>query len=191
MSVAIIDLGLGNIASVQAVFQKLGVSHRRIKSPQEQTVQEPLVLPGQGRFGQVMTALRQQGWEPPLKRLLEDGTPFLGICIGMQVLYEDSEEDPGVAGLGLFSGHVQALDLPKTPVMGWARVHWQGVAFSDGDAYFVNSYAVDSGAQGVCAHVEAGRPFAAACGQKRLLATQFHPEKSSFWGQEVVRQWMG
>ncbi|MCB1043780.1 MAG: imidazole glycerol phosphate synthase subunit HisH [Acidobacteria bacterium] len=186
--IGIVDCGSGNIASVRLAFDRLGVP-TDIRTLPDVSDLQALVLPGQGRFGTVMNALTERGWDDVLKGWIEADRKFLGICVGMQVLFEGSEEDPGVSGLGMLTGTVKRLRAPKNPMMGWARVCWRDSIFSDGSAFFVNGYAVAK-SDVCCATTEYGEPFCCAVQRGHMFATQFHPEKSGKWGQEVLRQWI-
>jgi len=188
MSIGIIDPGSGNITSLCDAVARLGLDHRLLKTPELAGI-EQLVLPGQGRFGAVMANLRAGGWDRVLLNWALTGRPLLGICVGMQVLFEASEEDPGVAGLGIFSGEIRALDGPKRPMIGWARVAWHANAtpFVVGAAYFVNGYALGAHPLAI-AETRYESPFSAAVARERTIAFQFHPEKSGRWGQELLKQ---
>lgn len=160
---------------------------------------EGVVLPGVGAFGPTVEALRATGFDRAVKRFIDSGRPFLGICVGMQVLYDGSEESPGVPGLGVVEGVVRRLpSTVRVPQMQWNRLR---LAASDTDSvldglgdspwvYFVHSYAADV-TQNTIATSEYGREFSAAIAVDNISATQFHPEKSGPVGLQVLTNFVG
>jgi imidazole glycerol phosphate synthase glutamine amidotransferase subunit len=188
VTIGIVDPGSGNITSLCDAVARLGLECRVLKEPDLNQI-ERLILPGQGRFGAVMANLGAAGWDDALVDWARAGQPLVGICVGMQVLFESSEEDPGVAGLGLLPGEVRALDGPKRPMMGWGHVAWRRspLTVPDGSAYFVNGYAVAPGPATI-AVTHYASAFAAAVARDNIIAFQFHPEKSGRWGQELMKQ---
>lgn len=196
--IAIVDYGAGNVASVQKAFAHLGfeavLTHRRdvLQSASH------MVFPGQGHFGQAMRRLTDSGLDAVLRDVVERGTPFLGICLGLQLLFDASEEAPGVAGLGLLPGRCVRFDAAlRTPQIGWNRVltHRGGTAM-DGVPpasywYFVHSYhAVADRPDDVVATADYGGPFTAAVARDNLLAVQCHPEKSGDVGLAFLQSWL-
>lgn len=185
MAIGVIHPGSGNLTSLCDAFDRLERPYRVCQNPDDLNGIEILVLPGQGRFGPTVSYLRQNGWAAMLRQWLGEDRPFLGICVGMQVLFEASEEDPAVPGLGLFPGRLKRLDARPLPMMGWAEVNWQQPGWPPGMAYFVNSYVLPDSpfCLATTAH---GGGFCSAIRRGRCLAFQFHPEKSGPWGKEVL-----
>jgi len=186
MTIGIVYPDSGNITSVCDALDRLGRSYRVLREPDLDGIGQ-ILLPGQGRFGAVMAYFRDHGWVPALQSWAEAGKPILGICVGMQVLFDGSDEDPGVAGLGLISGQIIRLDAPKHPMIGWARVHWNRDGFAGGAAYFVNSYGLSTHPDTI-ATTTYGATFSVAVAQGSIIAFQFHPEKSGVWGKELLDQ---
>ena len=182
--IGIVDTGAGNLTSVRAALDRLGRAHATLAAPETAGV-SALVVPGQGRFGAVMDRLDASGWTPALRRWIGGGRPCLGICIGMQVLFERSAEDPGVRGLGVLAGGAERLAFPKRPMVGWAPVAWSEPGLADGDAYFVNSFGVRASDAAV-AETAYGERFVSAVRVGATVGVQFHPEKSGAWGQRVL-----
>jgi glutamine amidotransferase len=157
---------------------------------------EALVLPGVGSFGDSVNQLQKRGLFDPLRGWLETGKPFLGICLGYQLLFEQSEESPGVRGLGLLAGQVRRFVGPdiKVPQIGWNKVCWSAKTLNqyprlppDPFVYFVHSYyPVPADSAVVAGTTDYGGPFASAVASGNLLATQFHPEKSQAVGLTIL-----
>jgi len=193
--VTIIDYGSGNLRSVQKAVERLGFAARITDDPNIVAESERLVLPGVGAFGDAIAALEQRGLVAPIVAHVRADRPFLGICMGLQLLFERCSEGGRHAGLGLLPGEVTRFELPagiKIPHMGWNRVDWSGAAARFGPAgehyYFVHSYvARPTDASLVAATSDYGGPFCAAVARGRLLATQFHPEKSQAAGMALLR----
>ena len=184
MTVGIINPGSGNITSVCDSLGRLDFSFKVLEHPQLEGITQ-LLLPGQGRFGAVMRYLDGRQWTPVLRQWVADNKPLLGICAGMQVMFQSSDEDPGVEGLGFLPGRVRRLESPKQPMMGWARVHWSQGDYPEGAAYFVNSYVVME-SDAAIGHTTYGSKFVCAVARGALTAFQFHPEKSGTWGKELM-----
>jgi glutamine amidotransferase len=192
----IVDYGSGNLRSVQKAFEQVGVE--AVVGSDRQAIADAaaLVLPGVGAFGAAMRQLTERGLAGPLVERITAGVPFLGVCLGLQLLFERSEEDPGVSGLGLIPGDVRALPpTVKVPHIGWNQVEicrdsdlFEGIP--DKSAfYFVHSYAVvprsPSHVLGVTEYD--GITFVSAVAASNLAAVQFHPEKSSSLGLRFYR----
>jgi glutamine amidotransferase len=186
--IGIIDYGVGNIASVANAFEHLGYETRRCISPNEAESCERLILPGVGSFRSAMEALNSGGWVGAIKSAVDSGRPLLGICLGMQLLFECSEEHGHTQGLGLIPGDVILLRPPpplKVPHVGWNSLikvteHpvFNGVR-SNVDVYFVHSYhCVPKNKTNVVAHCILGDQFVAAVAHQNIFGVQFHPEKS-------------
>jgi imidazole glycerol-phosphate synthase subunit HisH len=193
--VAILDYGMGNLRSVEKAFEHVGVGVLRTADAEAAAAADGLVLPGVGAFPKAMGRVRELGFDRLIEARLGEGAPVLGICLGMQLLFERSSELGGGEGLGLMAGSVEPLDAPglKVPHMGWEPVRWQREsALTDGVAtetpfYFVHSLAVrpddEADVLGTAVH---GEPFAAAVERGLVSGLQFHPEKSSAAGLRVL-----
>ena len=191
--IAVLDYGIGNLRSAEKALQHVGADARLVDEPSEAAGAAGVVLPGVGNFGECMAALRASGLDVVAERAVAEGIPFLGICVGMQMMYEGSEESPGVAGLGILPGCIRLLpDGVKRPQMQWNRLDLtrpdSPVLSGLGDdawVYFVHSYAAPAG-EDVIATCDYGGPVVAAVGRERLWATQFHPEKSGASGLALL-----
>jgi imidazole glycerol-phosphate synthase subunit HisH len=195
MKTILIDYGAGNLRSVHKALHRAGLEANRSADPEEARKADALVLPGQGHFRQVMEAFLSSGFEPVLRAHLEAGKPFLGICVGLQLLMASSEEAPGVPGLGVLKGQVKRFNDPtvSVPQMGWNRFEIYGEppllrGLSEGYAYFANSYYVDFEGDSVPGAITRyGRTiFKSVLSQGHLHATQFHPEKSQRVGLRIL-----
>jgi len=190
--IAVLDYGIGNLRSAQKALEHVGADARLTVDAAEVAAADGVVLPGVGSFGPCLKALRDTGLEGPARDAIEAGTPFLGICIGMQMLYEGSEEDPTTPGMGVLEGRVRRLpDGVKRPQMQWNRLDRRADSpmFTGLDdpawVYFVHSYAPEASAD-VVATCDYGGPVVAAVERGPLWATQFHPEKSSSTGLRLL-----
>jgi glutamine amidotransferase len=191
--IAIVDYGIGNLGSVTKGFLAAGAETVLTGDPARLREAEALVLPGDGAFGATMDEIRKRGLVPVLREAAALGTPLLGICIGMQVLFEESEEHGRHEGLGLLPGRVRHLggDLP-VPHMGWNRLRRRRAhplleGLEDGAyVYFVHSYFCDAEDRVVIATTDYGRDFPAIVGRDHVLGVQFHPEKSQAVGLRMV-----
>lgn len=200
--IAIIDYGMGNLRSVQKGFEKVGADAVITADPKLVLEAEKIVLPGVGAFRDCMSNLEQGGFVEPILRVIAEGRPFLGICVGMQLLFEDSVEFGLYKGLGVIPGHV--LRFPegmkecdeelKVPHMGWNQINFKqqpyvynGVA--DGsNVYFVHSYYVKPDDQSVVATTtNYGIEFCSSICRDNIVATQFHPEKSQEIGLRMLK----
>jgi glutamine amidotransferase len=197
--IAVLDYGIGNLRSAQKGLEKVGAQARLVTDAAEVEGADGVVLPGVGAFGACMSALRESGLDKAAERAVADHTPFLAICVGMQLLYEGSDEDPAVAGLGILSGRIRRLpDGVKRPQMQWniLDVHrpddplLAGIG-QDAWVYFVHSYAAEDGGAELLATCDYGGPVVAAVGGDRLWATQFHPEKSGAVGLGILDRFVG
>lgn len=192
--VAVLDYGIGNLRSAQKSLERAGADARLTADPADVAAAAGVVLPGVGNFGRCAAELRARGVDLLAKEAAASGRPFLGICVGMQLLFEGSEESPGVAGLGILPGLVRALPPSvKRPQMQWNPISVvRPTPLLDGlDGawlYFVHSYAADLDAAGdhVTATCEYGGPVVAAVRWANVNATQFHPEKSGNAGRRLL-----
>jgi glutamine amidotransferase len=192
--IAVIDYGRGNLGSVDNAFGRLGMPAVVTQDPRVIADARALVLPGDGAFHDAMGNLQTLGLLDPLRAALDDGRPFLGICLGYQLLFTESEEFGQGKGLDVIPGVVRRFPSGlKVPHMGWNQVEHQGdLAIFDGipsgaDFYFVHSYypATIDGSWRV-ATCTYGVTFPAAVGRGPIFATQFHPEKSQRWGLRLL-----
>ena len=198
--VVILDYGAGNLRSVAKAFEHEGANAVLTDDPAVARRAERLVLPGQGHFGQCMTRLEEKGLGDAVREHVASGRPFLGICVGMQLLYEGSEEAPEVRGLGLLPGTVKRLrtDLPL-PHVGWNSVEFIRAAEADpllaGVAgpdpryfYHVHSYGVlEADGEDVLGRCTYDDAFASIVGRANVWGIQFHPEKSQEDGLRILR----
>ena len=190
--IAVLDYGIGNLRSAQKALERVGADAVLTDDPKVVESAAGVVLPGVGAFGRCMEALRDSGLEKPARDAIAADVPFLGICIGMQMLYAASDEDPGVPGIGAFPETIRRLpDGVKRPQMQWNVLQRTAPSrMLDGIddpvwAYFVHSYAPEL-SDDVVATCEYGGPIVAAVERGPLWATQFHPEKSAPAGLQVL-----
>lgn len=194
MTIAIVDYGRGNLGSVEKAFGRVGMRAVVTEDPRVVEGAEAVVLPGDGAFHDAMANLERLGLLAPLARALGDGRPFLGICLGYQLLFSTSEEFGQGRGLDVIPGMVVRFPTGrKVPHMGWNRVHHGGAlklfeGIPDGaHFYFVHSYyPVPSAPDLRAAWCDYGVRFAAAVERASIYATQFHPEKSQRWGLRLL-----
>ena len=190
----IVDSGVANLASIAGAFRRLGVTPVVSADPAVVRDAARLVVPGVGAFGTGMAALRSRGLDAVIRDHASRGTPILGICLGMQLLCEGSEETPGVTGLGIALGTCRRLPgHVRIPHLGWNTVSAdQGArVVTTGVAAFANSYALpDSPAGWTPAWTTHGVPFVAALERGALLACQFHPELSGAYGAALLERWL-
>jgi glutamine amidotransferase len=192
--IGIIDYDRGNLHSVSKALERLNYKARVLTQPTELPEARALILPGVGAFADAMAALGERGWLTPLREYAAAGRPFLGICLGMQVLFEVGEEHGEHAGLGILPGRVVHFPAGrKTPHMGWNSLHlrqdiplFTGIP-QDSFFYFVHSYhVVPAHPEDIAATCSYGLEFAAAVCRGNVWGTQFHPEKSSPWGLRLL-----
>jgi len=191
-TVAVLDYGIGNLRSAQKALEHVGADARLTADRKEIEAADGVVLPGVGAFGKCMEALRESGLDEVAIEAAAVGRPFMGICVGMQLLYEGSEEDPDAVGLGILPGTVRRLpEGVKRPQMQWNTLDIVGnpPLFVGIDrplwVYFVHSYAAEVD-ENVVATCDYGGPVAAAVVRGDLWATQFHPEKSGAAGLAIL-----
>lgn len=203
--IAVVDYGIGNLRSAEKALIKVGGDARLVTNPGEIEIADGVVLPGVGAFGGCARALRDSGMEDAVRSAINAGVPFFGICVGFQLLYEGSDEDDGIQGLGLLSGRVVKLDESmKLPQMQWNELmavsgrNSEMLDLQSGNdrrdmwAYFVHSYApvpvphLDN----VVATCDYGGMVVAAIERDNIWATQFHPEKSGVFGLAVLSRFV-
>ena len=192
--VAVLDYGIGNLRSAQKALEKVGADARLTADSGLIADADAVVLPGVGAFGACMDALRDCQLDEVAIAAAHDDRPFLGVCVGMQMLYEGSDESPGAVGLGVLSGRLRLLpETVKRPQMQWNLVDIRRPSALFAPVvdpvwvYFVHSYAADPDGESVVATCDYGGRVAAAVEQDGLWATQFHPEKSGAIGLELLR----
>ena len=190
--IAVLDYGIGNLRSAQKALEKVGAEAVLTADPAEIAAATGVVLPGVGHVGRCLEALRDSGLEEPAKAAIDAGRPFIGICVGMQMLYDGSQEAPDVKGMGVLPGMVRLLpDGVKRPQMQWNLLEHRPTSMLAGLAepiwmYFVHSYAPEM-SDDVVATCDYGGPVVAAVVRDNLWATQFHPEKSGTAGLQLLR----
>ena len=182
----------GNIGSIIRCFNRLEIRYRLVESGDELSGRNPLVLPGVGSFGALMNNLNFAGFTERLVELVKLGSPLLGICVGLQVLFDKSEESPEIPGLGLIKGEIVRFRKGKIPQIGWNRIEPKtGSGFEPGYVYFVNSYyAVPEDNEVTLYTADYNGPFCAAVKTGSIIAFQFHPEKSDKFGHDLIRRWL-
>ena len=198
--IAIIDYDAGNIKSVEKALNYLGQETVITRDRDEILRADKVILPGVGAFGDAMGKIRQYGLEPVIHEVIEKGTPFLGICLGLQLLFERSEETPGVSGLGVLKGEILRIpDAPglKIPHMGWNSIKFpnrgrlfRGIS-DESYVYFVHSYYLKAKDEKiVTATAEYGTKIQASVEKGQIFACQFHPEKSSDVGIQILNNFV-
>ena len=196
--ISIIDYGVGNLFSVEKAFAALGAEVKISSDSEEILAADKIVLPGVGAFGDCMKNLEASGLIPTIR----EGTPLLGICVGLQILFEGSEESPGVKGLGFLKGTVQKIpaDNLKVPHMGWNSLEvvrprrpvdlFEGLSEKP-YVYFVHSYhAVPDNPSIITSYTEYGGRLTASIASGDIQATQFHPEKSGDVGLQILKNFV-
>ena len=199
--IVMIDYGASNIRSAQKAFEHIGALITLTADPQIVQQAHKLVLPGVGAFGTGIDALRTRGLDTAVSDKVREGVPLLGICLGMQFLFENSDEMGRHAGLGLIPGHVTRFDLAeenlKVPHMGWNQIEHKenhpllrGVP-NGAFAYFVHSYyCVPTSGEDIVAGTRYGHAFTSIVARDNLFGIQFHPEKSQRYGLQILRNFV-
>ncbi len=193
--IAIVDYGMGNLRSVQKALEKVGAEARITNKSFEIKQADKVVLPGVGAMAPAMDKLRQLGLTETIREVTTAGKPFLGICLGLQLLFEKSTEGGEVEGLGILKGTVDRFTQGKVPHMGWNQIKIQpaGAAMYQGvndraDVYFCHSYYVVHKDQKITASItEYGVPYASSVVAKNIWGVQFHPEKSQSVGLRILK----
>jgi imidazole glycerol phosphate synthase glutamine amidotransferase subunit len=201
MKISLLDYGAGNLPSVERALQRFGAQTERISTSAGVAKASALVLPGVGHFGALIHALGRDGLRESLIGVIERGVPFLGICLGLQALFQKSDEAPDLLGLQILPGSVRVLSgAMKLPHMGWDQVQAKGgsrlLEGIDSEAYFyfAHSYAVPYGREETAPETRAicsyGVEFVAVAEKENIFAVQFHPEKSGDAGQRVLENFL-
>lgn len=192
--VGIVPTGVANLEAVRAAFRRLGRMPRILESAADVEDAAYVVLPGVGSFANGMAELRRRGWETALRRRIEALRPTLGICLGLQLLCDMSDEAPGISGLGCVPGRVVRLSGHcRVPQLGWNRITASPEAafLRSGIVYFANSYRLAGMPPGwTSATGRHGTPFVAGFERGGVLACQFHPELSGTMGASLLRRWL-
>lgn len=194
--IAVIDYDAGNIKSVEKALDFLGQEADVTGEKEKILAADHVILPGVGAFGDAMENLRSRGLDQVIYEVIRRGTPFLGICLGLQLLFERSDEAPGAEGLGVLKGEILRIpesDGLKIPHMGWNSLHLQnnGRLFrgveENAYVYFVHSYYLKAADESIVkASTEYGTHIHASVEKDNVFACQFHPEKSSHWGLKIL-----
>ncbi len=196
-STAVIDYDAGNLKSVEKALLHLGQQPVVTRDPRRILEADRVILPGVGNFGDAMEKLTRYGLVPVIREAAAGGKPFLGICLGLQLLFEESEESPGVRGLSVLPGKI--LRIPDGPGLKVPHIGWNSLEFRDGSrlfdgiengayVYFVHSYYLKAEEESlVAARTEYGVSIHAAVERGNLFACQFHPEKSSAVGLQILK----
>jgi imidazole glycerol phosphate synthase glutamine amidotransferase subunit len=200
--IGVINYGAGNLGSVMNALVRLGVEARFVGGPEELAPSgspfDRIIFPGDGHFGTAMAALEKAGWAPAIRDWVAADKPFLGICIGLQLLFEHSEEAPGVSGLGIIPGEVRKFPAGalKVPEIGWNQTeHREGSALFRTIAqndffYYIHSFYAPADAEGAAAWADYGCRYCSAVERGALYAVQFHPEKSGKSGLTLLNNWL-
>ncbi|MFH1588555.1 MAG: imidazole glycerol phosphate synthase subunit HisH [Candidatus Diapherotrites archaeon] len=188
--IAIIDFRAGNAGSVKKAFDFLKMNSKITGNTKEILNAERIVFPGVGSFGETMKELKKRKLDSAIKTAIGMQKPFLGICIGMQALFEESEESKGVKGMGILKGKVKKYRKGKIPQIGWNEVIPAKKGIMKGYAYFVNSYYCVPKENIVLAETDYNGFFASAVKKENITGVQFHPEKSGKYGLEFLRKWL-
>jgi imidazole glycerol phosphate synthase glutamine amidotransferase subunit len=193
--IAIVDYGAGNLRSVSNTLDEIGADYKIFSAPNGLESAPKIILPGVGHFGQMMRALDQRGFREPLLERIRAGIPFLGICLGLQALFESSEEAPSERGLGIFPGSIRRFTEARVPQMGWNNLERaRDSRLLDGLSnrpyvYFANSYYASEVPE-ASAVATYGVRFTAILEHQNLSGVQFHPEKSGPVGLRIVRNFI-
>jgi glutamine amidotransferase len=196
--IGIIDYGMGNLGSVSNACKFLGLDAEIISAPAQMDACRAVILPGVGAFGDCMAHLTEHGFVEPIQQWCSSGKPFMGICLGLQALFQTSEETPGVEGLGIFKGSVKRFQIArelKVPQIGWNAVNQKKpdcpLFENIGDKtyfYFVHSFYVAPDDSGIIAgETDYGIKYCSAVWKDNIFAAQFHPEKSQAAGLQMLK----
>ena len=191
--IVIIDYNSGNIKSLGNMLEFLGCEYILSNKKEDILSATKLLFPGQGHFEQAMKNLHQSGLIDTIKTSINNGVDFLGICLGLQILFEKSEEAPGIEGLGIIEGEVKKFKIGKTPQIGWNKIKTtsNNSFLSDDYFYFVNSYYVEPKDKNIISSTTNYEiEFCSSIQKGNLSAVQFHPEKSSTAGINFFKKWL-
>ena len=198
--ITLLDYGAGNVRSVRNAIRKLGYEVKDVSKPEDITNAKKLIFPGVGRFGSAMKRLEEDGYVEPLIEYIKSGKPFLGICLGLQTLFEGSEEAPNVKGLGIIKGHIKRFDDAKlsVPHIGWNGIKIKKpsklfVNYNNEKLYFVHSYRAvpdESNKDWILTTTDYGGEFISAVQKGNVVAVQFHPEKSGIAGLKILKNFL-
>ncbi len=197
--IAVVDYDAGNVKSVEKAIEKLGAKHILTSDPEEIRKADAVILPGVGNFGDCVNKLKERGLDAALKEYAASGKPFLGICVGLQLLFDESEESPGVKGLGILPGKIKRF--PGSAELKVPQIGWNDIIDSKGRLlegidkgtyfYFVHSFYLESADLSiVTSHTEYGVTYDSSVEKGNIFATQFHPEKSSDAGLKVLSNFL-
>ena len=204
IEVDLVDVAGGNLGSVRRCLGRLGVPYNLVNPQNAPDGSRPIILPGVGNFGAVMKNLQKDGFDQLVGRLVKEGTPYLGICVGMQILFDWGEESNS-AGLGLLPGRVVKFKRGKIPQIGWNKIEFErdcdmadsgcidsvNKVWSDGYVYFVNSFiAQPENVRDTLYSSDYFGNFCAAVKRDNICGFQFHPEKSGPFGQSLLINWI-
>lgn len=193
MDISILDYGAGNLKSITNVLDFLSTKYQIISTSSEIEQSDIIILPGVGHFGQLIDHFNNNELSSSLINHIKQGKPYLGICLGMQILFEESEEAPGKPGLNIFPGRVRKFNQGKVPQIGWNILKvTENNSFLENDYfYFVNSYYVDSYNEDIVASkTNYYIDFVSGVQHNNVLAMQFHPEKSGAAGCKIIKRWL-
>jgi imidazole glycerol phosphate synthase glutamine amidotransferase subunit len=197
--IVIIDYGSGNLLNLKNALDYLGFDCIISQDPLDIKNASRLILPGVGSFGYMMDSLREKNIEKDIKEFIYSKKPFFGICLGLQALFEESEESNNVKGLSIFKGKVVRFKFGKVPQVGWNNIKINELnknnkiynLFDEGEAYFVNSYYIlPEKKEIISTTTYYGLDFASSISFENITATQFHPEKSGAYGLDILRKWL-
>lgn len=196
--IAVIDYGMGNLRSVQKALEKVGANAQITQNPQDVLSAQKVVLPGVGAMAPAMAKLQELNMVPAISESVSKGTPFLGICLGYQLLFDQSDEGGNSDGLGIIKGHVKRFTDLKVPHMGWNQLSirqddcplFQNMA-ENAEVYFCHSYYVAPAEKSdVATDTEYGVPFASSIRRNNVYGLQFHPEKSQQVGLQILKNFV-
>lgn len=191
--ITIVDYEAGNLKSICNMLNFLNEDYKISSNPEEIAVAEKIIFPGQGHFAQSMENLNRKNIIEPVRTAINNNAKFLGICLGLQVLFEKSEEAPNVSGLGIIKGEVKKFTKGKIPQIGWNKIQTteNNSYLSDDYFYFVNSYYVVPEDENIISSIcNYEIDFAASIEYKNITAVQFHPERSSDAGIKFFKNWV-
>ncbi|HEY8082202.1 MAG TPA: imidazole glycerol phosphate synthase subunit HisH [Solirubrobacterales bacterium] len=197
--IAILDYGVGNLRSVEKALEHVGAAASITRDPEDVRASDGVILPGVGAFPRAMERIRDLGLDELIRERRDAGVPLLGICLGLQLLFDSTTELGGATGLGLLAGEVAELDAPnlKIPHIGWSPVRWEkesrlteGIE-SETPFYLVHSFAPRPGADDLLGTAAYGARFACAVERDNVFGVQFHPEKSSAAGLRLLANFTG